>query len=127
MSGRFAVIVCLLAASVLAPTHATAAGVTFRVDGIGSRQCSEITAAFKEDAKGIANDMMGWAYGYMTRRNFERARAGLTQIRLQSEKFGPVEMVSLMLTFCEDHPSVRYYAAVDALFEILAEEQGIVS
>jgi hypothetical protein len=127
MSRPFVFVACLVVALLFAFAPAASADVTFRVDGIGSRQCSVITAAFQKEPTAVANDMMGWAYGYMTRRNYERARAGLTQIRLQSEKFGPADMVALMLTFCEQNPDVHYYMAVDALFEILAREQGLVA
>lgn len=127
MSRRFAFIACFVALSTFASVPTMSADLSVRVDGIGSRKCTAITAGFKEQPTAVANDMMGWAYGYMTRRNFERAKAGLSQIKLQSEKFGPPEMVALMLRFCEENPEVYYFQAVDALFEILAEEQGIVS
>ncbi len=97
------------------------------IDGRGAAKCSAVTADYAARSTAVANDMMGWAYGYMTRRNMERAAEGKQQVNLQTDKFGPVEMVALMLKFCEEHPDVRYYSAVDALFEVLAEQQNVTS
>jgi hypothetical protein len=128
MSRRLAFLAAFAAMATFAPVEtASAADMNVRIDGIGSRQCSSIVAGYKEQPTAVANDMMGWAYGYMTRRNYERARQGLSQIRLQTEKFGPAEMIALMLGFCGENPDVYYFVAVDALFEVLAKDQGIVS
>lgn len=128
MSRRFAFLAAFAAMATFAPVEtASADDMSFRIDGIGSRQCSAIVAGYKEQPTAVANDMMGWAYGYMTRRNYERAKQGLSQIRLQTEKFGPPQMVALMLGFCGENPDVYYFVAVDALFEVLAKDQGIVS
>lgn len=111
--------------SCLAPLQ-SANAQKYIVDGIGASRCATIVADYKDRPTAVANDMMGWAYGYMTRRNIERAAAGLSQVNLQPSGFGPAEMVSLMLNFCADNPQVRYYVAVDALFELL-REKGVTS
>ena len=117
----------LLAASMALPIAPRSQAAQIMVDGRGAAKCSVVTSDYKARPTAVANDMMGWAYGYMTRRNFERAASGKVQVNLQTDKFGPVEMVSLMLKFCEENPDVRYYSAVDALFELLAQDQGLTS
>lgn len=125
MSRRLASIAAIAMFSCLAPLQ-SANAQKYIVDGIGASRCATIVADYKDRPTAVANDMMGWAYGYMTRRNIERAAAGLSQVNLQPSGFGPAEMVSLMLNFCADNPQVRYYVAVDALFELL-REKGVTS
>lgn len=97
------------------------------IDGVGAMQCSAITAAMKtEKAKPLANQLVGWAYGYMTRRNMERAAAGRRQVNLQMKDFS-VKMLAIMLEVCEKGPDLYYYATVDAFYDVLMEEQGITS
>src|SRR5262245_62078247 len=125
MFGRL-VSIALAAIFFLAPLQ-SAQAQDVRVDGIGAKYCSTVVADYKDRPTATANDMMGWAYGYMTRRNFERSAAGLSPVNLQPPGFGPVEMVTLMLGFCNDNPSVRYFQAVDALFEVLREKGNRLS
>lgn len=98
-----------------------------RIDGVGAAKCSAIVAGYASQPTATVNDMMGWAYGYMTRRNIERVNAGLRAVNLQPDGFGPAEMVTLMMNFCQENPEIRYYRAVDALFEIMAKDQGLIS
>jgi hypothetical protein len=126
MSRSFASLASIAAISLIAAVQ-PASAATFNVDGAGSRRCSTIVADFNDRPTAATNDMMGWAYGYMTRRNMERAAAGMTQIQLQSKNFNAADMVTLMLKFCDKNPDVRYYQAVDALFEVLARDQGLTS
>lgn len=126
MFKRLIVAGVLASASILAPT-VPAHAVSFAIDGRGASKCSQITSDYSAHPTATANDMMGWAYGYMTRRNMERAASGLQQVTLQTDSFGPVEMVATMLKFCENQPGVRYVSAVDALYELLMEKQGLTS
>lgn len=125
MSRRLASIVAIAAFSCFSALQ-TASAQQYMVDGIGASRCATIVADYKDRPTAVANDMMGWAYGYMTRRNMERAAASLSQVNLQPSGFGPVQMVKLMLGFCSENPQVRYYVAVDALFELL-REKGVTS
>jgi hypothetical protein len=117
----------VLVSSAIIAIAQPAQAASIMIDGRGASRCSDITVDYASHPTAVANDMMGWAYGYMTRRNIERAAAGKTQVNLQTEKFGPKEMVGMMLKFCQDQPDVRYYQAVDALFNVLAQDQGLTS
>jgi hypothetical protein len=117
----------VLISSVVLVAALPAQAAQVMIDGRGSSKCSAVTADYAARPTATANDMMGWAYGYMTRRNMERVAAGKAQVNLQTDKFGPVEMVGLMLGFCEKEPEARYWSAVDALYEVLAQQQGLTS
>jgi hypothetical protein len=127
MFKRLAFVGVLITSAMFAPLIPANAAAGFMVDGRGASKCSQVTTDYAARPTATANDMMGWAYGYMTRRNMERSAASLQQVTLQTDGFGPVEMVAMMLKFCQDHPDVRYVSAVDALFEVLAEKQGLTS
>jgi hypothetical protein len=97
------------------------------IDGVGAMQCSDITATMKTDkAKSLANQLVGWAYGYMTRRNIERAVNNKRQVNLQQQDFA-VKMLGTMVTVCEKGPDIYYYQAVDAFYEVLMQDQGLTS
>lgn len=97
------------------------------IDGVGAMQCSDITATMKTDkAKSLANQLVGWAYGYMTRRNIERAVNNKRQVNLQQQDFA-VKMLGTMVAVCEKGPDIYYYQAVDAFYEVLMQDQGLTS
>ena len=97
------------------------------IDGVGAMQCSVITATMQTDkAKPLANQLVGWAYGYMTRRNIERATSGKRQVNLQQKDFA-VKMLATMVAVCEKGPDIYYYQAVDAFYDVLMQDQGLTS
>ena len=104
-----------------------AEGDKVRVDGIGAAQCSEITAGFQTQASPVANQLVGWAFGYMTRRNVERGLAGQSQVNFSSAGVTQEKLVTIILGYCEKDPSTRIYQIVDALYEVLLEKGSLTS
>ena len=117
----------LVAATLCAATPSAVAADAY-IDGVGSMQCSVITTTMKTDkAKALANQLVGWGYGYMTRRNIERANANQRQVNLHNVDDFAVKMLATMMALCEKAPDLYYYMAVDAFYEVLLKEQSPTS
>jgi hypothetical protein len=105
------------------PSHAA---TRVFIDGVGAATCSQVTADIKTNTEVVANSVLHWAYGYMTRRNIEQATRGQTQVDL-SKNFDGERMLGIILAFCEKEPSARIFQVVDALYEVLLKEQSPTS
>jgi len=106
---------------------ASAESVRVQAAGVGIATCSDVVAKMETNAQAVANQLAGWSYGYMTRRNIERALAGQSQANLTPENFDANQMVGLIVGFCKEQPNTRIYEVVDALYEILLEKGSLVS
>lgn len=106
---------------------ASADSVRVRAAGVGIATCSDVVAKIEAHREAVANQLAGWAYGYMTRRNIERALAGQSQAELTPENFNADQLVGLIIGFCKEQPNTRIYEVVDALYEILLEKGSLVS
>ena len=129
MSIKHRIGVAIVAASALfAPLQSShAEGVRAMIDGIGAAKCSQISADIKTQPSAVVNSLLGWAYGYMTRRNVERAIAGQVQVDLTANAFDEKQLLGIVLGFCEKEPDTRVYQVVDALFEVLLQKGSLTS
>jgi hypothetical protein len=117
----------LLAIAALAPIQtAEADSVRVRVDGAGRALCSEITRDIKTEPTAVANAVLHWAYGYMTRRNVERAVAGQSQVDIGAT-VDDRQLLGVILAVCEKEPSMRLFQVVDTLYEVLLEKGSLTS
>lgn len=117
----------IAAFAALAPlTTARADSVAVRIDGVGAARCSQITTDIKSQPAIVANSVVHWAYGYMTRRNVERGLRGLPQVNIGAS-VSDQQLLQVILSFCEDKPDARIFQVVDALYEVLLEKGSPVS
>lgn len=108
--------------AVLAPLAAAQGDtVRVRVDGIGAAKCSQITTDIKTQPAVVANSVVHWAYGYMTRRNIERGLRGQPQVDIGAT-VSDQKLLQVILSFCGDQPEARIFQVVDALYEVLLEK-----
>jgi hypothetical protein len=104
-----------------------AEGVQVRIEGVGAALCSEVTARLQERPEGMVNQIVGWAYGYMSRRNIERGIAGQPQAELSPGKLDAAAMASIIVGACEKKPDARLYEVVDAMYEVLLQNGSLTS
>ncbi|MCE9523990.1 MAG: hypothetical protein K8S25_16355 [Alphaproteobacteria bacterium] len=116
----------LATACIFAPLQYAHADVKAYIDGIGAAKCSQLTASLKAEPSATANNLLGWSYGYMTRRNIERAGAGQSQVDL-TKGFDEQKMLNIISGFCVDEPEARVVSVVDALFEVLLKNGSLTS
>lgn len=115
----------IAAFATLAPL-ATAQAASVRIDGIGAAKCSQITTDIKSQPAVVANSVVHWAYGYMTRRNIERGLRGQPQVDINAT-VSDQKLLQVILSFCGDQPEARIFQVVDALYEVLLEKGSLVS
>ena len=111
----------------LQPGRAADTGVQVRIEGVGGALCSEVTTRLAARPEAVVNQIAGWAYGYMSRRNIERGIAGQPQAELTPGKLDAAAMVTVIVGFCEKQPETRLYQIVDAMYEILLEKGSLTS
>jgi hypothetical protein len=117
----------IAAIAALAPfSTAQADSVAVRIDGIGAAKCSQITTDIKTQPAVVANSVVHWAYGYMTRRNIERGLRGQPQVDINAT-VSDQRLLQVILSFCGDQPEARIFQVVDALYEVLLEKGSLVS
>ena len=110
------------AASLLAPLQSARADSQAFVDGIGAAKCSQIATDIQARPEVVANSLVHWAYGYMTRRNYEQAVKNQTQVDLTKD-FDAKKMLGTMLGICQKNPDVHIIEVVDALYEVMLKDQ----
>jgi hypothetical protein len=115
--------------AVLAPLQAFSAesGVRVRIEGVGAAQCSEVATRLEKRPEAVVNQIAGWAYGYMSRRNIERGIAGQSQAELTPDNMDAAKLVTVIVGACEKTPDARLYQIVEALYEILLENGTLTS
>ena len=115
----------LIVAASLTPL-AAAQNVKVAIDGIGAMKCTSILSGLKEEPTKAVNAIVGWSFGYITRRNVERAVAGQNQVEFR-EKVTPERVLNVVSGFCEKNSDARLFEIIDALYTILLEDSAIVS
>jgi hypothetical protein len=110
----------LAAALALAPPAAAETSVS--VDGIGIMKCSAIISNLKQEPTKATNAILGWALGYMGRRNVERAVAGQTQVDYY--KVPPEKILGVITGFCGENPDTRLIEIADTFYEVLLKENA---
>src|SRR5262245_51658859 len=91
--------------------------IQIMIDGIGAAKCSDVNAAIKTKPDEVANAVANWSFGYLTRRNVERAMAHQNQIDLPAKGVTPTKLLDVVLGVCQTQPEHRVYEVVDALYE----------
>lgn len=129
MSFRFAFAIATAAVlpflAALPAAHAESVRVA--VDGIGASTCGEFLSDVKAQPAEVSNAVAGWALGYMTRRNFERAKAGETQVDFASAKLTGSQVLGYVGLVCEKQADLRIFQVVDAVYEVLLEKGSLTS
>ena len=117
----------LLAAAITFAPIANADSVKVAVDGIGAMKCSSMLTGLKDEPTKAVNAIVGWSFGYMTRRNVERSIAGKSQLEFREGKVTPDGILNVVSGFCEKNSDARLFQIIDALYEALLEDTAITS
>ena len=115
----------LIVAASLTPL-AAAQNVKVAIDGIGAMKCTSILSGLKDEPTKAVNAIVGWSFGYMTRRNVERAVAGQNQVEFR-DKVTPERVLNVVSGYCEKNGDTRLFEIIDALYTILLEDSAVVS
>ena len=116
----------VLAATILFAPLAAADNVKVAIDGIGAMKCTSMLKGLKEEPTKAVNAIIGWSFGYMTRRNVERAIAGKGQLEFR-DKVTPDAVLNVVSGFCEKNGDARLFEIIDTLYEVLLEDTAITS
>jgi hypothetical protein len=122
MLKQFAASAVVASLAVFAPMQSQADTVTVSMDGIGAAQCTKILANLESQPSATANAITGWTYGYMTRRNMERAVAKQNQVDFKGDKITQEKVLVLLIAGCKEFPDRRLYEIADASYEALLQE-----
>jgi hypothetical protein len=114
----------IAAAAIVAPMQPAHAKIW--VDGIGAMKCGEVITYIKEKPEIGVNSLAQWAYGYMTRRNFEQANNNRPQVDL-TKNFDGNKMLTIIVGTCEKHPDEMVVRIVNELFDMLLKDQAVVT
>ena len=114
-----------IAAASLTPL-AAADNVKVSIDGIGAMQCTSVLKGLKEEPTKAVNAIVGWSFGYMTRRNVERALSNQNQLEFR-DKITPDAVLNVVSGFCEKHGDTRLFEIIDAMYEALLADTAITS
>jgi len=120
-------ITLFVASVLLVPPREARAEAKVMIDGIGAAKCSQVTTEIKTQRATVTHSLLGWTYGYITRRNVERALAKQSQVDMPALKVGDQQLLSVMLSFCEKEPDTYIFQVVDALYQVLLEKGALTT
>ena len=121
---RRRIYVVMIAALILSISaqNTRAEGVRVKIDAIGGVQCSQILTDFKEKPIVIGNAVTGWVFGYMARRNAERATAKRSQVDFRAQSVTQEYVLNVIIKTCDKHPELRLFEVAEALYGVLIKK-----
>lgn len=96
--------------------------VRVSIDAIGAAQCKTVLTTLDAQPTATANAITGWTYGYMTRRNMERALSKQNQVDFKNDKITQEKVLVLLVAGCTEFPERRLFEIADAFYEVLLQE-----